>query len=290
MRSLKITMFAYAKINLALAIVGRREDQYHELESVMQSIELHDIVQVERKGSGLVCRCGNLSGSQNLAYRAAEIFLYNLGKPESIEIVITKNIPLEAGLAGGSSNAAAVFRALNQMFAQPFTLQELRKMALQCGADVPFCLTGGTMWATGIGERLEVLPPAPPLSLVLVRPRLGVNTGEAYRHLAESRAYRRLSRVDWERALSQENAGVIAGLLTNDLEQASMELVPQISGIKASLLQEGCLGALMSGSGSSVFGIAGDSRQAAEIARRLSRDKSVQVWATRFQGENPLSR
>lgn len=289
MSSVRIEMFAYAKINLALAVVGQREDQYHELESVMQSIELHDVVRVERKGSGLVCRCGELSGPQNLAYKAAKIFLDNLGKPESVEIVIEKNIPLEAGLAGGSSDAAAVLRALNHMFAQPFTLLKLRQMALQCGADVPFCLTGGTMWATGIGEVLQALPQAPPLPVVLVKPQPGVSTGEVFRRIAKSHSYSRLRREDWEWALKRGNAEGIAGLLANGLEKIAQELVPQISSLKASLLRSGCLGALMSGSGSSVFGIARDSRQAAEIARELRRDDSLQVWVTRFKGEDPVN-
>ncbi|CEJ06331.1 4-diphosphocytidyl-2-C-methyl-D-erythritol kinase, partial [Acididesulfobacillus acetoxydans] len=278
----EITMFAYAKINLALAISGLREDQYHELESVMQSVELHDLVRVGRRGSGLVCRCGSLSGPQNLAYKAADLFLQRWGRPEGIEIEITKHIPVEAGLAGGSSDAAAVLRALNRLFGLPYTPDILREMAAAVGADVPFCLAGGTMWATGRGEVLEALPAAPAFPLVLVKPRLGVKTGEVYRRWDRSGLRSRLKREDWLAVLRRPAAAKVAALLSNALEPAAMELVPAIAEIKAKLLHAGCLGALMSGSGSTVFGMAESALRAREIARSLRQDRSLHIWVTRF--------
>ncbi|KLU62061.1 4-diphosphocytidyl-2-C-methyl-D-erythritol kinase [Peptococcaceae bacterium CEB3] len=281
-----ITMFAYAKVNLALAISGLREDQYHELESVMQSVELHDVVRVGRRGSGLVCHCGSLSGPQNLAYQAANLFLQRWGRQEGIEIEITKHIPVEAGLAGGSSDAAAVLRALNRLFGFPYTPDILREMAAALGADVPFCLAGGTMWATGRGEVLEALPAAPALPLVLVKPRPGVNTEEVYRRWDWSGPRSRLKREDWQAVLRRPAAAKVAALLSNALEPAAIELVPAIAEIKAKLLRAGCLGALMSGSGSAVFGLAESDSRAQEIAKNLGQDQSWQIWVTRFQGEN----
>lgn len=276
-----VKILAYAKINLALAVAGRREDGFHELETVMQSIELHDIVQVRQKGRGMVCQCGELSGPGNLAYKAAEVFLEYWGKPENIEINIAKHIPLQAGLAGGSSDAAATLLALNELFARPFNLLILKEMAEKCGADVPFCLLGGTKWAAGKGEKLEELPAAPRLELVLVKPEAGVNTGEAYRRFDAAGKSTRLERSRWETVLQGGSVLELAGLLSNDLEQVSLELVPEISGIKQLLLQKGCLGALMSGSGSAVFGIARDEVHASEVAGIMLKKGYTNVWRTR---------
>ena len=298
------TSFAYAKINLALAIVGKREDGYHELQSVLQSIALHDVVKVRRTERGIVCRCGELSGPQNLAYRAAAIFLRRLSILESktkqraytrtsdsglrtsdygVEIEIEKNIPWQAGLGGGSSDAATTLKLLNEVFRQPFNYGELVEMAVQCGADVPFCLKGGTQWAGGIGEQLEILPPAPHLDLVLVKPPLGVDTGQAYRRFDQAGKLGNLSRVAWQRVLEDKDAPAIASLLHNDLEQISMEMVPAIGRIKRALMAAGCLGALMAGSGSAVFGIADSSRQAQAAAEKLRIRSLGQVWVTRMQ-------
>lgn len=280
-----VIMFAYAKINLALAIVSRREDGYHELETIMQSIDLHDTVQIQRKGLGLVCRCGELSGSQNLAYKAAEIFLRYWGKLEGIEIIIEKNIPLEAGLAGGSSDAATTLRALNELFSQPFNQDKLLEMAAECGADVPFCLIGGTMLATGKGEKLESLPAVPLLHLVLVKPDAGISTSQAYRRFDAEGMYSRLKREKWVTALSNVDINELAKLLHNDLEQASTEIVQEISVIKKLLLEQGCLGALMSGSGSAVFGIARDKEHAAKVVNDF-RERGYRVWQTQTIDKN----
>ena len=144
-----VTTFAYAKINLALAVLGVREDGYHELQSVMQSIALHDVVKVRRTGGDLVCHCGTLSGKRNLAYTAAEMFFKELGLQGGAEIQIEKHIPIQAGLAGGSSDAAAALRLLNQLYNFPLREEKLQELSARCGADVAFCLRGGTAWATG---------------------------------------------------------------------------------------------------------------------------------------------
>lgn len=283
-----VTMFAYAKVNLALAITGWQEG-FHHLETVMQSIETHDVVRVERKGAGITCECGDLSGPQNLAFKAAAIFLRHLGRSEGIEIKITKAIPAQAGLAGGSSDAAAVLQALNELFQRPFLLPELEGMARICGSDVPFCLSGGTKWAIGRGDRLEGLPEASDLDFVLIKPQKGVDTAEAYRYFASRPLYRHLEREAWEHALTRGDKEEIAQLLANDLESAAETLVPEIAVAKRKLRDVGCLGALMSGSGSAVFGIARDFEQARFFAERLQQS-GFNSWATRSVSAKKLER
>lgn len=275
-----LTTFAYAKINLALAIPGMREDGYHELQSVMQSIALHDIVRVRRRGEKVVCRCGALSGSGNLAYKAAVLFQEQCGLSDGVEIEIEKSIPLQAGLAGGSTDAAATLRLLNKLYEEPLDREVLLALAGRCGADVAFCLHGGTMWATGRGEQLELLPTAPKLDLVLIKPFAGVNTREAYRRFDEVGQGGYLTRTDWEKALSQGSTQQIADLLYNDLEPASIQIVPQILKFKQHLLEAKCYGALMSGSGSCVFGIAQGRQHAIEVAGQLRKKGLKNVWVT----------
>jgi len=280
-----LTTFANAKINLALAIQGIREDGYHELQSVMQSIVLHDIIRVRRHGEKVICRCGALSGPGNLAYKAAVDFLEQCGQSGGIEIEIEKHIPIQAGLAGGSTDAAATLRLLNQLYGEPLSKEELLMLAGRCGADVAFCLQGGTMWATGRGERLEILPSAPKLDLVLIKPNVGVNTREAYHRFDLVGQAGFLKRTDWEKALIENSVQRIAELLYNDLEPASIQLVPHILEYKQLLLDAGCYGALMSGSGSSVFGIAQGELHAMQLAEQLRKKGLKHVWVTTTVGE-----
>lgn len=276
-----LSTFAYAKINLALAIRGVHEDGYHELQSVMQSIELHDIVRVRRGGDKVVCRCGALSGPRNIAYKVAVLFLERIGQSQGIEIEIEKRIPIQAGLAGGSTDAAATLRLLNQLYGNPLNDDELLVLAGQSGADVAFCLRGGTMWATGRGEILESMHPAPEMHLILLKPFAGVNTGEAYRRFDELGHGGHLVQSVWDKALTQGSTPTIAGLLYNDLEVASIQIVPDIQRLKQYLLAEQCYGALMSGSGSSIFGIARGKQHAIEVAERLRKKGLKNVWVTK---------
>ena len=287
-----LTTFAYAKINLALAVLAIREDGYHELQSVMQSISLHDIVRIRRCGEKLVCRSGALSGPGNLAYKAAALYLEYCGLSDGIEIEIEKHIPIQAGLAGGSTDAAATFRLLNYLYKKPLDDEGLLGLAEKCGADVAFCLRGGTVWTTGRGERLELLPAAPEMDLVLIKPLAGVNTGEAYLRFDLLGQGGSLNKAEWKKALSQGSAEQIAKLLYNDLEPASIQIVPEILTIKQLLLEAGCYGALMSGSGSSVFGIAQDKEHALKVAGQLKKRGYKYVWVTKtvLNAVNSLSK
>lgn len=275
-----LTSFAYAKINLGLAITGKNEDGYHDLQTVMQSIELHDIISITRKGEKIVCQCGELSGPGNLAYRAADVFFKHLGRIEGVEIVIEKNIPIQAGLAGGSADAAVTLRLLNELYNQPLAMKELESLALACGADVVFCLHGGTMWASGRGERLETLPSLPETELILVKPEKGVNTGDAYRRFDKLGRFGGLNQAEWEQALINKDMDHIIKLLSNDLEIPSIEMVPEIAQVKELLLSANCRGVLMSGSGSAVFGIVRDRNHGTEVAEWLH-GQGYSVWLTK---------
>lgn len=291
-----LEMFAYAKINLGLAVTGKRDDGYHNIETVFQSIDLGDVVRLRAIPEGIVCKCGEWSGTANLAYRAAELFLQNLKTKFSalspgtgnngVEIEIEKFIPAEAGLAGGSSDAAATLTLMNRLHGSPYSAAELDQMGARLGADVAFCLHGGTIWAWGRGEKLARLPDAPKLDLIIVKPDEGVPTPAAYGRLAQMKAYGRLRRADWEEALQSGNRDRLAGLLYNDLERPSFQLVPKIAGIKKELLRLGCKGALMCGSGSAVFGIGEDEDHVQAMAAVLQRRGYTRIWVAHTIGKS----
>lgn len=280
----KVEMLAAAKINLALAVSGRRADGYHEIQTVFQSVSLYDRVRVELKGQGINCLCGELSGEQNIAYKAAKIFLEEIKKKKAqenkqgIQIHIDKNIPLQAGLAGGSSDAAAVLRALNSLYDKPFSYPELLAIAGKCGSDTAFCLAGGTQWGEGTGTSLQELPPVPDLQLIIVKPDKGVDTARAYRLFDESEEFSNLDRELWEKTLINGRIEEIGSMLFNSLEPVASKLVPEIKVLKDILLAEGCYGALMSGSGSAVFGIVRSREHGVRITEKLRKQGFKNSW------------
>lgn len=273
--------FAYAKINLGLAVKGKRPDGYHELQTVMQTIELHDTVKISRtENDEIQCVCGGLSGPRNLAYQAAMLFREGLKTHQGIRIEIEKRIPIQAGLAGGSADAAATLRGLNELYNQSYSPEEILQLANQLGSDVAFCLHGGTQWAEGRGEKLQPLTEAPEMSLVVVKPQQGINTGESYRKFDQVGGGHLLSFQAWQEALQSGSVEKIASLLSNDLEVGSQMILPLIIRLKESLRKNGCYGALMSGSGSAVFGIAHSAEQAQEIAYSLQKS-GYSAWTTK---------
>ena len=249
---------AYAKINLTLDVLNRREDGYHDIRTVMQTISLCDEIEIDvDTGRPWTLSCdaaGIPCDERNLAWKAARAFFDRLGRePDGVAIRITKRIPSEAGLAGGSADAAAVLRALNRWANDPLSVDELCAVGAQVGSDVPFCVLGGTALAEGRGERLTKLPDAPELHLVVCKPPLAFSTPELYRKLDSIEIG---ERPDTKRMLAAIESGdreQIASLLCNVFEQAVSD--PQIGAIKETLLAHGARGAIMTGSGSAVFGI-----------------------------------
>lgn len=280
----KTNTIAPAKINLGLAVTGIRDDGYHLLETVFQTISLYDQIEVEITGTGIECDCGELSGKDNLAYKAASLFLDELKDKQGIsenlgiKIVIEKNIPVQAGLAGGSTDAAAVIRCLNKLFNYPFSSEQLLDIASKIGSDTAYCLEGGTKWGEGTGSTLSPLPQAPEMNLILVKPPQGVSTAEAYRLFDKTGKFSKLDKEQWIRALQKGDIDLIAEIMNNSLEGPAFYLVPEIKTIKEILLENGCLGALMSGSGSAVFGILPDKNSGIKIKARLSAEGLSSSW------------
>ena len=265
------TVYAPAKVNLILDVIGRRPDGYHDLAMLMVRLSLRDRLRVTlTDGSGVAVTCPGLdlaAGEENIAGRAARLFLDHVGQEKAVAIGIDKRIPAAAGLGGGSSDAAAVLLALNDLLATGLSRSELQGLGLRLGADVPFFLCGHTAaWATGVGEVLQPWPGLPACWLVLVNPRFGVPTAWVYQNLGLTHR-RQMPKIP----RFPERAEDLGQLLRNDLEQVTISRHPEIAEIKARLQGAGALGALMSGSGPTVFGVfAGPSaaeRAAAELAR-----------------------
>lgn len=263
---------APAKINLMLDVVGKRPDGYHDVAMLMLRLSLHDRLQVDLvSGDRVSVVCPGVvlaDGEQNIAARAARLFLEHTGIKAGVAIAIDKQIPAAAGLGGGSSDAAAVLLALNDLLGAGLPRSELQSLGVRLGADVPFFLCGETSaWATGIGEVLEPWPGLPPCWLVLVNPRFAVSTAWVYQNLGLTHR-RRMSRIPRFPARIEE----VGGLLRNDLEAVTVTRHPEIAGIKERLLEAGALGALMSGSGPTVFGVFAGPAEAATAAAQLALD------------------
>ena len=263
---------AHGKINLGLDVVRKREDGYHEVRMIMQTVGLYDRITMERRmGPGIRVET-NLSyvpnGEGNLAYKAASLLTDEFGLTEGVRITIGKRIPVAAGMAGGSSDAAAVLVGMNRMFRLGLTTEGLMERGVKLGADVPYCVMRGTALAEGIGEILTELPPAPDCHLLLAKPPVSVSTKAVYGKLKVGELLPE-QHPDIDGIISaikdQDIAG-IAGRLGNVLETVTIPDHPQIGRIKRIMTENGALGALMSGSGPTVFGIFTDRGQA-EAAR-----------------------
>lgn len=290
MRS-SLSLKAPAKINLYLEITGNRPDGYHDLVMVLQSIELSDRLDLRMTGTDkihILCTHPEVPTDEtNLAHKAAKLLQDLYPDFGGVEITITKNIPIGAGLAGGSSNAAAVLVGLDRLWNLGLTQGELIDLSAQLGSDVPFCISGGTVLAVGRGEVLSPLPPLENLALVICKPRnLGISTAWAYQTfrsqglLAANRHKGNSSQMLAAIASRDESSHrQIARLLYNDLERVVLPAYPQISHLKSSLEAQECLGVLMSGSGSTVFAIAQNPDSAQRIADGINRD-DIDVWVT----------
>lgn len=260
-----ITLPAYAKLNLTLDILGKRADGYHDLSMVMQSISLHDDVTVTlTDAESIVCRCGTLPGDDsNLAVKAAKaLFAETDIAPRGLQIDIEKRIPMQAGMAGGSSDAAAVLHALRTLLAPELTTQKLEAIGAQVGSDVPYCVRGSTVLAQGRGERLTTLKAAPHFHVVVCKPDFSISTPALFR---ASDSVELLDRPDTDGMLYAIEDGDILGVsarIFNVFEQVLTDEHTEIFTIKDKLSALGASAAAMTGSGSAVFGLFTESEQA----------------------------
>ncbi|WP_041430144.1 4-(cytidine 5'-diphospho)-2-C-methyl-D-erythritol kinase [Synechococcus sp. PCC 7502] len=292
-----LSLKAPAKVNLYLEITGNRPDGYHDLVMVLQSINLSDRIDIRITGTDQIhVHCDHPevpTDHTNLVHKAAKL-LQNL-YPDfgGVEIFITKNIPVGAGLAGGSSDAAAVLVGIDRLWNLGLTQGELQELAAQLGSDVPFCIGGGTVLAVGRGEVLSPLPPLENLALVICKPRnLGISTAWAYNTfraqglLATKTPHSHSSQILAAIASRDESSHhQIARLLYNDLERVVLPTYPQIAELKKQLQAQESLGVLMSGSGSTVFAIARNLESAQRIADSINQDQQdkpdqIDVWVT----------
>lgn len=268
-RTDSLTRKAYAKINLGLDVVRRLENGYHEVRMIMQTVGICDVLtfRVAESGVQITTDSGELSVTEdNLIYKAARLLMDTCGVKAGVEIHLEKHIPIAAGMAGGSSDAAATLQGLNELFALGLSSEQLRQLGVRIGADVPYCIMGGTALAEGIGEILTPLPPAPGCSLLITRPDIQVSTRYVYEHLDAGEVWTHPDIDGIQSAIRDGDLAGIASRLGNVLESVTVEKYPVIDRIKQEMLLSGAMGSLMSGSGPTVFGIYG-SREQAQAAR-----------------------
>jgi 4-diphosphocytidyl-2-C-methyl-D-erythritol kinase len=267
-----LTYHAHGKVNLYLDVLDRRRDGYHNIETIFQSVGLHDTLTFTPQAEGVVCTCSDAGvpcDERNLAVKAALRLRQLCGVSTGVHIHITKRIPVAGGMAGGSANAAATLVALNEFWGLGLKGDSLPKLALELGSDVPFCLRGGSIAATGRGEVFLQLPPLPENWFVLVMPGIPIGAGELYNH------------PDLEHSLEENHGGFTPAFLHamdaarvneldrvvfNRMESAAFVLHPDLERVKEMLLEAGCMAAAMSGSGSTMFGVCETRAQAESIA------------------------
>ncbi|MBR3736869.1 MAG: 4-(cytidine 5'-diphospho)-2-C-methyl-D-erythritol kinase [Lachnospiraceae bacterium] len=280
----EVSVKAYAKINLTLDITGRREDGYHLLRSIMQQISVFDTVELKKAdkisleliadgGSGCSHEVVPADG-RNIAWKAAELILKEAGISSGVEIILHKNIPAAAGLAGGSTDAAAVLKGINKLYGLGYDADKLCALGVRLGADVPFCIKGGTAMAEGIGDKLGILPAPDKAEILLFKLPMEVSTKEVYQAYDALEVTQREDKSGrLEELLKNGSAGpaAVASCLMNVLAEVTEVQHPVIKDIRTDMLEQGAVGALMSGSGPSVFGIFTDGNKAQEALENMKK-------------------
>ena len=258
---------ARAKINLSLDIIGKRHDGYHDIKTIMQTVELCDrlMISVAERDIEVECDCDKVPpGKRNIAYKAAELFIKRYRINRGVKIIIEKNIPVASGLAGGSADAAAVIKGMDRLFNCGADKTDLVHMGREIGADVPFCIKGGTVLAEGIGDVLTKLTPLPRTHILIVTPCIEVSTQWVYENLDTSRIIKRPDIRMLLEFIRKGRVDLLAKNMVNVLETITAGKYPVINTIKEKLKDHGALGSVMSGSGPSVFGIFSDKHLARE--------------------------
>ena len=265
---------AYAKVNLTLDVLGKREDGYHDLKSVMQTLSIRDDIEID-VGTGkpwkLLCSMEGIpTDERNLAWKAAKVYCDALNKdPNGLEIRITKRIPVEAGLGGGSADAAAVLRALNEHYGNPLSILALAELGAQVGSDVPFCVVCGTAMVEGKGEKLRKLPDMPDCIFVVCKPDFSVSTPALYKKIDEVAVATRPDHQAMESALLAGDLEKVAHNLCNVFDPVVTEEHLELNYIKSLFHQYGAIGYQMTGSGSAVYAIVSEFEVAAVICNML---------------------
>ena len=279
---------AFAKINLCLDVLRRKENGYHEVEMVMTNVDIFDVLEIkELEEKKILLKSYNTDlamDETNLIYKAIALLQKETGKTFGVEVLLEKNIPMEAGMAGGSADAAATLKAVNELFALGVSDERLLELGASLGADIPFCIMGGTVLASGIGEKLRRLSPLPKMKLLIVKPKAGLSTKKVYDSLdidglnkagfIHKDVGEMVSVIESDEA-DKTKIEKIAGRLNNILEVPSIRLLPLIADIKQKMLDNNCLGALMSGSGTAIFGIYENDEDMIKTKEILEKDDRI---------------
>ena len=291
----QIELKALAKINLGLDVLGRRENGYHDVRMVMQSIYLYDEVKIAKKKEPGITLTTNLkflpTGDGNIAYKAAQLLMDEFDIQDGVSIQLKKRIPVAAGMAGGSSDGAAVLWGINQMYGLGLSRQELMDRGVKLGADVPYCILRGTALSEGIGEVLTSLPPVPQCQVLVAKPGINVSTKFVYEnlHANDLRPEQHPDIDGMIRAIKAQDLQGIADKLGNVLETVTVKEYPVIQEIKDKMVEFGAIGSLMSGSGPTVFGLFTNPKAAQQAYEELRYGESSglakQVYLTNFYNQ-----
>ncbi|MCH5333620.1 MAG: 4-(cytidine 5'-diphospho)-2-C-methyl-D-erythritol kinase [Agathobacter sp.] len=281
----EITLKALAKINLGLDVIGKREDGYHELRMVMQTIHLHDRLQIRRTSEPGIKIHTNLSflpvNESNLVYQAASLLMTEFKITEGVEVNLSKRIPVSAGMAGGSTDAAAMLYGMNRLFELGLSRGELMERGLKLGADIPYCLMRGTALAEGIGEELTQLPPMVKGPVLIAKPAVSVPTKLVYQKLKLDKGMSHPDIDSLVRAIQKKDFDGVCAHMGNVLETVTIPMYPVIEQIKEQMLNSGAAAAMMSGSGPTVFGLFRDEKSAVQAVNEMrSSNLARQVFLT----------
>lgn len=270
---MKIYEKAAAKINLSLDVLHKRDDGYHEVEMVMTMVDLSDRLEMATLPTDSIIISSHAGyiplDEKNLAFQAAKLIKNEYDVKQGVYIHLDKYIPVSAGLAGGSSDAAATLRGLNRLWQLNIPTPTLQKLAEQIGSDVPFCVTGGTALATGRGEILTKLPQPPSCWVVLAKPPISVSTADIYRRFDAQKVGDRPDTKGMIDAIKQQNYNGICAAMGNVLEKVTIELYPQVEQLKNCMIKLGADGVMMSGSGPTVFGLVSKQSKVSRIYNGL---------------------
>ena len=281
----KLQLKAYGKINLGLDVIRKRPDGYHDLDMIMQMVDVYDDVIIEKKaGEEIVVKADAAvlsNGKDNLAYMAAKMLFDEFGIKSGVEITIHKRIPIAGGMAGGSSDCATTLIGINEMFNLGLSKQQLMGRGVKLGADVPYCIMRGTVLAEGIGEELSVLPAMPKCTVLIAKPPVSVSTKVVYEALDSEEIIEHPDIDALIEGLRQKDLHRISENMGNVLEDVTIPMHPVIEELKQVMRENGAIGAMMSGSGPTVFGLF-ENRAAAREAQRKIRESGLtkQVYVT----------
>lgn len=273
---------AYGKINIALDVIGKRGDGYHLLRMIMQTVNIYDELEFKKAENGIHITSNKdfvPRDSRNLVYKAIDLFCNTYNIEKAISVHIDKNIPVEAGMAGGSADAAATLRAMRDLYRPQVKDEELMALGVKIGADVPYCIKGGTALCEGIGEVITQLKPFKDKILVVVKPNFGVSTVATYKSFKLSEVEQHPKVDELIIAMERDNLSYVATNMMNLLEQVTLKEHKEIAEIKEFMNREGALGSMMSGSGPTVFGFFDDENKAKAVAEKL-KEKYLEVFVT----------